>query len=230
MPRRHTFLGRILLLGGIALSVVVAAAAGSSAVVARRSARTYDYLAAVPHHKVGLVLGCIPEVDGRPNLFFTSRIRAAADLYRAGKVEFLLASGDNHRRGYDEPTAMKQALVAAGVPAARVFCDYAGFTTLDSVLRAKKVFGQDAVTIVSQRFHNERALYFADHCGLSAVGYNATDVPTTAATRLTYLREFGSRTKAVWDVHITHRQPHFLGNRVQISDAPRVETMPRQAG
>jgi len=132
-------------------------------------------------------------------------------------VDFVLASGDNHRRGYDEPTAMKQALIMAGVPESRVFCDYAGFTTLDSIVRAKRVFGQDAVTVISQQFHNERAIYLADHCGLDAVGYNAPDVPTTAATRLVYLREIASRIRAVWDVHVAHRQPHFLGDPVQIA-------------
>jgi SanA protein len=165
----------------------------------------------LPATKVGLVLGCSELVaGGRKNLYFERRIAAAAELFHAGKVRYLLASGDNSRADYDEPSAMQRALVAAGVPASRIVLDYAGFRTLDSVLRAKQVFGLHELTVVSQRFHNERAVYLARAHGLRAYGYNARDVNGPAALR-TRLREIVSRVVAVLDVEVLHSTPHFSG-------------------
>jgi SanA protein len=183
--------------------------------------RTFDDVSKIPYRKVGLVLGCAPTVrGGYPNLFFEYRMEAAAKLYKAGKVDYLLVSGDNRHRSYDEPTAMKAALIKAGVPKTRIVCDYAGFTTLDSVVRANKVFQEQAFTVISQPFHNERALYIADGYGIDAIGYNAEDVPAGIGMS-TYLREVGSRVKAVWDVKIRHRQPHFLGEPLPIGTMSR---------
>jgi SanA protein len=166
---------------------------------------------ALPTTKVGLVLGCSEQVaGGRKNLYFERRIAAAAELFHAGKVFYLLVSGDNSRADYDEPSAMQRALVAAGVPASRIVLDYAGFRTLDSVVRAKQVFGLHELTIVSQRFHNERAVYLARAHGLRAYGYNARDVNGPAALR-TRLREIVSRVVAVLDVEVLHSTPHFAG-------------------
>jgi vancomycin permeability regulator SanA len=144
---------------------------------------------------------------------------AAAELIQSGKVEYLLVSGDNRFRTYDEPTEMRKALIARGVPAAKIVCDYAGLTTLDSVVRAKAVFGQESVTIVSQRFHNERAIYLARAFGVDAIGYNAADVPLASAPR-TYLREILSRQRAWLDANIIRRQPRHLGPQVAIVDQP----------
>ena len=103
----------------------------------------------VPYNKVGLVLGTSPKMpSGKPNFYFTSRINAAATLYKSGKVSYLLVSGDNGSRNYDEPTAMRDALIAAGVPAKAIYLDYAGFRTLDSVVRAREIFGQTSITII----------------------------------------------------------------------------------
>ena len=179
-----------------------------------------DEVSLLPARKVGLVLGCSPRLgNGMENWFFNHRMDAAAELFRSGKVEYLLVSGDNRFRAYDEPTEMKKALVTKGVPAAKIVCDYAGITTLDSVVRAKAVFGQDAVTIVSQRFHNERAIYLARAFGIDATGYNAPDVPVTAAPR-TYIREILSRQRAWLDANILRRQPRHLGPLVAIEDQP----------
>jgi len=92
-----------------------------------------------------------------PNPFSEKRVAAAAELYRSGKIDYLLVSGDNHVRTYDEATDMKEALTQAGVPPEKIYCDFAGFRTLDSVVRAKEVFGETEITIVSQEFHNRRA-------------------------------------------------------------------------
>ena len=118
---------------------------------------TWSDVNAVPARNVGLLLGARPG-----NRYFTRRIDTAAALYHAGKVKWLLVSGDNGRKNYDEASGMQQALIAKGVPAKAIFCDYAGFSTLDSVVRAKKVFGENHITIISQEFHNQRAIWLAN--------------------------------------------------------------------
>lgn len=184
------------------------------------SGRLYDEAAAVPGGRVALVLGCAKKLRGGwSNPFFTSRIRAAAELFEAGKAHTLLVSGDNRHEGYDEPTDMKEALIAAGVPEDRIVCDYAGFRTLDSVVRAKKVFGATEVTIISQRFHNERAVYLARCSGMDAIALNAQDVRLEWALKV-YLREALARVKAVLDVQVLHTQPHFLGEPVKLPERP----------
>jgi SanA protein len=189
---------------------------GSNILVSSQSGDTYDQVSQVPRNKVGLVLGCVRYLNGGyENPFFQNRIDAAARLFEAGKIDYILVSGDNHRQGYDESSDMKQALVERGVPSERIICDYAGFSTLDSIVRSKEVFGQQAITVISQRFHNERAIYIAKACGVDAVGYNAKDVKLKWAAK-TYLREIASRVKAIWDVRIVMRQPKFLGNRIVI--------------
>lgn len=182
--------------------------------------RLYSDPAKLPDERVALLPGCVKIMpDGRPNLFFIGRIEAAAQLYKAGKVKAILVSGDNHRDGYDEPTDMKEALIAAGVPEARITCDYAGLRTLDSVMRAKKVFGLERVLLVSQRFQNERALYLAQGCGLNAIAFDAHEVELGSSSWKTYVREVFARVKAVLDVHVLHTQPKFLGPPVKVEGA-----------
>lgn len=175
---------------------------------------------AVPARRVGLVLGCNPRLaDGRANLFFSRRIEAAAALYRAGRVERLLVSGDNHAASYDEPSAMRDALVARGVPAERIALDYAGFSTFDSVVRAREVFGLREVCVISQRDHAMRAVFLARRRGLDAVGYAAEGVGLRAGLR-THVREALARVKAVADVTVWPRAPRFLGPPESIATGP----------
>lgn len=167
----------------------------------------------LPRVKVGLLLGCSERLnDGRSNLFFRNRIAAAARLFRAGKVDYLLVSGDNSRRGYDEPSDMRRALLAEGVPSSRIVLDYAGFRTLDSVVRAKEVFGLRRFTVISQRFHDLRAVYLARAHGVEAYGYAAGDVGGADGVRVR-LRELFSRTFALLDVSVLGSRPHFPGPR-----------------
>jgi SanA protein len=174
----------------------------------------------LPTVRVGLVLGCSPKMtDGRENLFFSRRMAAATELFRAGRVQYLLLSGDNSRTDYDEPGEMRRALVRAGVPASRLVLDHAGFRTLDSVVRAKDVFGLEEVIIVSQHFHNERAVYLARAHGLRAFGFDARDVGGVQGARIA-LRESVSRIFAVLDVKVFHTKPHFDGPRVAVPFAP----------
>ena len=175
----------------------------------------------LPRVDVALVLGCAKQLaDGRRNLFFSARMAAAAELYRAGKVSYLLVSGDNSRPDYNEPSDMRAALVAAGVPASRIVLDHAGFRTLDSVLRAKDVFGVSRMIVVSQRFHNERAVYLARAHGMDAYGFNARDVGGLEGTRVR-ARELVSRMAAVLDVEVLHTRPRFPGPPEQTPFASR---------
>lgn len=160
----------------------------------------YSDITAVPTHKVGLLLGTNPYLkNGNPNKYFTYRIEAAVALYEAGKIQYILVSGDNHKLGYNEPEEMKQALISKGVPEDRIVLDYAGFRTLDSVVRAKEVFGNEQFVIISQQFHNERALFLALHNGIKAVGFNAQDVTAYYGFK-TRLREYLARTKLFLDL------------------------------
>lgn len=175
-------------------------------------------LADIPKRKAALVLGCSPlAASGRQNWYFQTRIEAAAALFHSGKTEYLIVSGDNSKNGYDEPTAMRDALIAKGVPATRIFRDFAGFRTLDSVVRARKIFDQSSILIVSQKFHNERAVFLAQSHGIDAIAFNAADVPRSGKMRL---RELLSRVKAIADVWILKSKPKFLGPKVSLDGPP----------
>jgi len=224
--RRHMHLSLItrwmtwkkaLLLFTVGGLLIVGMIWGSDAWV-RHSAAEFCHrnMESVPAMPVALVLGCSPKVAGRPNLFFTHRISAAARLYQAGKARAFILSGDNGTRGYDEPTAMKEALRAQGVPESAIYCDFAGFRTLDSVLRAKSIFGQTRFLIVSQHFHNERAIFLARQHGLEAEGYDADDVSRRTA-RTTWLREYLARVQAVLDITLLQTSAKFAGPLVTIT-------------
>ena len=139
---------------------------------------------------------------------------ATVKLYKAGKIDFVLVSGDNGRTEYDEPTDFKDELIKNAIPENKIFLDYAGFRTLDSVVRAKKVFGQKSITIISQEFHNERAIFLAKRHGIKAVGFNAKDVTTRYGLKVE-IREYFSRTKVFIDL-LLGVQPKFLGEAIEI--------------
>nr|WP_321243003.1 ElyC/SanA/YdcF family protein [uncultured Psychroserpens sp.] len=175
----------------------------------------YDSVEDIPKNKVGLLLGTIKFLsNGNVNLYYTYRINATVALYNAKKIDFILISGDNGNKNYDEPTTFKKDLIAKGIPEDNIFLDYAGFRTLDSVIRAKKVFGQDAITIISQQFHNERALYLAKHNDIKAVAYNAKDVSGRYGIKV-QLREYLARAKASIDL-LFNVDPKFLGDKIDI--------------
>lgn len=177
--------------------------------------RIYTSTASVPARPVALVLGTSPKVAGRKNLFFERRMDAAATLYRSGKVKGILVSGDNGSAYYDEPGAMQEALVGRGVPQSAITQDHAGFRTLDSILRAKRVFGLSKVTIVTDDFHLPRALYIARHEGLDAVGFQTVPLPPSVSPK-TYVREVGSRALMFIDLYVLNREPKFGGPPVAV--------------
>ena len=213
MPRRL-----FLTIFGVLTLCLIALMASRLMIARAARGRTYSEVSQIPYRRVGMVLGCPKRLTGGwSNPFFEYRIAAAAELYQRQKVDYLVVSGDNHVQGYDEPSDMRDALVEKGVPAERIYLDYAGFRTLDSVVRLKEIFGQQRVTIVSQKFHNQRAIFLAAHHGIDAIGFNARDVPMRYALK-TALREQFAKTKAVLDIYLFRTQPHFFGPKVVIAN------------
>ena len=170
---------------GIVALVVAAVLVCDAAVTRNASGRMYDDVDSVPHRKVGLVLGTSPisTWTGKRNLYFYYRMRAAADLYEQGKVDWLIVSGGDYRNqdGYNEPLSMRDSLVALGVDSTRIIMDGDGVRTLNSIANVKNVYGTDSIIIISQSYHNERALYQADHLGIDAIAFSAA-VPKSGGT------------------------------------------------
>ncbi|WP_317127076.1 SanA/YdcF family protein [Maribacter algicola] len=162
-----------------------------------------------------MILGTAKKIrGGGSNPYYEYRLNAVVSLFNAGKIEFILVSGDNGNIYYNEPTTIQNDLVAAGVPADKIFLDYAGFRTLDSMIRAKEVFGLEEVTVVSQKFHNERAIYLAHKNGLNAIGFNAQDVSLESGFKI-QIREYFARVKVFIDL-VLNTRPKFSGDKIKI--------------
>lgn len=210
---RFVFVGFISLLTSLILVFL-----GDGLVGRTAQGRHSDDLADVPVRSVALVLGCSPILsNGRPNQYFIARIKTAANLFHAGKCRYLLVSGDNGRSRYDEPTSMRDSLIALGVPESAIVRDYAGFDTLDSVLRAREVFSQESLLVVSQRFHNERAIFIGQYHGIDLHGVNAPDVDGPPGTK-TRIREKFARVKTLLDLHVWKSVPKFLGPKIPVGN------------
>ncbi len=199
----------IRLLLTLAIAALACVAVARWWIEADSAGRVHHNAISTPKRKVGLVLGCAR------NIYFYHRANAASSLYKAGKIEFILVSGDNHVATYDEAGAMKASLIKRGVPEDRIVCDYAGFSTIDSIVRAKKVFGLTQFTVISQEFHVRRAIFIAKRKKIDAIGFCAVDVATRTGFR-TRLREHLARVKTILDLYVLHRQPVYLGDPIQI--------------
>lgn len=168
-----------------------------------------------PH--VALVLGTSNKLrNGSANPYFENRIKAAAELYREGKVSHFILSGDNRSIYYNEPMDMKKALITLGVPDSAITLDYAGLRTLDSIVRSKEIFGQNKITIITQPFHSYRALFISHFYDIEAVAVVAQEPNTDAAINI-YFREYFARTKAVLDLYILKTAPRHLGEKEPLS-------------
>lgn len=175
----------------------------------------FDKLENVQKCHVGLLLGTSRNIkNGAKNEFFFNRIDATVELFESGKINKIIISGDNSRVGYNEPRDMQIELVKLGIPDSLIYLDYAGFRTLDAIVRAKEVFGQSSFIVISQKFHNERAVFIARNFGIEAYGYNAKDVKSYGGFR-TLLREFLARNKMFIDLFFGVK-PKFLGERILI--------------
>jgi SanA protein len=179
--------------------------------------KLYTDVSEIPYNKVGLLLGTCKTMDDRVtiNPFWKFRLEAAYALWKAKKIDRILISGDNGWHGYNEPQDFLDEFIAMGIPDSCLVCDFAGFRTHDSVIRCKKIFGQKKVTIISQEFHNERALFIARKYGLEAVGFNANDVSFRSGL-YTFFREKAARVLLFLDVYVLNTQPHFLGKKISI--------------
>jgi len=213
--KRKKLISRIIL---ITIAVLIALSAVLNIWVVESTRKlVYKSVDKVPSNAVALVLGTSKySRKGATNLFFKYRIEAAVKLYRAGKVKHFILSGDNSLSYYNEPQDMKKALMALGIPAEAITLDYAGFRTFDSVVRSKKVFGQDSLTIITQEFHSYRALFISNFYGMKAIAFATEPVPK-ASSILTLSREYFARCKAVIDLYILRKEPKFLGEEININ-------------
>lgn len=192
-------------------ALVVAALAVTPWVWVLTASAPHRYTAGdVPRAPVALVLGAGLK-DGRPTPFLAGRLDVAADLYRRGKVEVLLVSGDNSRTDYDEPSAMRTYLIEHGVPERVIVADYAGLDTWDSCTRARRIFGVERVTVVTQEFHLPRAVALCREAGLEAFGVGHDTWQWRTTTLYGYAREAFASGKAMWDGVVVKRDPMFLG-------------------
>ncbi|MEA4910685.1 hypothetical protein SDC9_07824 [bioreactor metagenome] len=183
----------------------------------------YDSAASIPKNKAGLVLGTSPVTKaGSLNLFFINRMTATKDLLDAEKIDYAIVSGDNRTVAYNEPKYMKNYLLKLNVDEHAIVSDYAGRRTLDSVLRSNEVFNQNEITIISQKYHNERAIFIARKNGINAVAYNAKYPFEKFSDNIyinakNFLREILARDLAVIDI-LTHKRPAILGNSIEIEN------------
>ncbi len=169
----------------------------------------------LPENKVGLLLGTSKYLKGGAyNEFYKNRIDAAVLLYNSGKIRYILVSGDNSTMSYNEPVRMLTDLLANGIPREHIFLDYAGFRTFDSMVRCKKVFQENEVTVISQKFHNQRAVFIGRVHDMEAIGFNAMAVSSHSSIK-TKIREKFARVKLMIDL-LTNKQPKFLGEPIVI--------------
>lgn len=171
--------------------------------------KTFDNVSCIPQNKVGLLLGTSPVTpQGEHNYYFDNRIYATVELYEQGKIKQIIASGGdytNRENGCNELTAMRDSLVAHGVPDSVITLDYQGLRTLNSVVKARDIYNLDSLTIISQKYHNERAIWLAEHYGIHAIAYNASTPDITDKRIKNISREFLARVKMFLDV-LTHNQ------------------------
>lgn len=186
----------------------------NTVIVNNANGKMYSNADSIPMSEVGLLLGTTPQtrIGGWTNYFFKYRIDAAEALYKSGKVEYILISGDeNSLDGINEVECMRDSLVKRGIPESDIMLDGKGFRTLDAVVRAVKLYDVHSFVVISQKFHNERAVYLAEHLELDVhdiMGFNAKASKTKMAL-MTYAREYFARVKVFLDI-LTHKEPISL--------------------
>lgn len=205
----------------IVIGLTLAAALGLDRWISWKTAPyIYDELQDLPYRQVGVVLGTAKYYrTGVINQYYLYRIQGALNAYNSGKINYLLLSGDNGQQSYNEPVMMRKDLIAGGVDPTDIVLDYAGFRTLDSIVRTRKVFDTNDFIIITQRFHCERALFIAQHMGIQAQCYA---VPSPKNMLTVRIREFGARLGALADLYFFKREPRFLGPLVPIPSQQEV--------
>lgn len=201
-PMRNKLLWILSIGIGMILAVLIIC---NTIVVSNSKGKLFDNVAEIPYNSYGLLLGTSPITpDGRHNYYFDNRIEAAFELYNAGKIDYIIASGGDYRAdekfGCDEPAAMRDSLIKRGVNPERILLDYDGTRTIRSFQNVKQLFGVDSLTIISQAYHNPRALYMAKRFGIDAVAFNAKEPETTIHKLKNHLREYLARVKLFIDL------------------------------
>lgn len=207
-------LKRLVLIGFFAFLLLIL---GSNLWIIKSTGhRVFSDINELPDHRVALVLGTSNKtVSGHVNPYFRKRMETAAELYKLGKIDHLILSGDNRSMYYNEPMEMRKALIKLGIPSSAITLDYAGLRTLDSVVRCKEIFGQNKITIITQPFHSYRALFISRYYKIDAVAMVA-DEPGFEFSFKVRVREYFARTKAVLDLYILKTAPRFLGEKERI--------------
>jgi SanA protein len=199
LARRHSLLLKMVTGAAAALFVIVA---GSNLLVFAKGGDSTDDVADVPHTQTAIVLGALVQPDGKMSSMLADRTEKALELWRAGKVDRILVTGDHDEWIYDEPDTMRDYLMAHGVPGRVIFTDHAGIDTWASMVRARKVFDVGDAVVITQGFHMPRALYLADAAGLEATGLRSDQGDYGTKGRESGLREIFARVKAVGDAEM----------------------------
>ena len=208
-------LSAVAVLCGILLAVCIFSL--SAAIVSKTEERiiSADEAALLADIDCIIVLGCGVRADGTPSDMLADRVAVGISLYKSGASDRLLMSGDHGREGYDEVNVMKSLAVDEGIEPDDVFCDHAGFSTYESIYRARDIFLADKVIIVTQRYHLHRALYIAEKLGLDAWGVSA-DLRSYAGQTVRDVREIAARAKDFF-FSLVEPEPTFLGDAIPIS-------------
>jgi SanA protein len=203
-----------LAIGGAVVLVAIVISANAYILLSTDGEATAN-VADVPHAQVAIVPGALVKPNGKMSAMLADRVRQADALWRAGKVDRILVSGDHHTWAYDEPDTMRKALVADGVPGRVIFEDHAGFDTWATMVRARSIFGVKDAVVVTQGFHMPRALYLAGAAGIDATGLTADLHQWGYQGRKSEIREVLSRVKAIADT--TLDTPAMSGKKIPIS-------------
>ena len=196
--------------------IIVVIAICYSFVTINANGLTYNTINDIPSNEVGLLLGTSPQTpENEPNFYYINRIIATSELYKAGKIKTIIASGGDYSSQpgrYNELIAMRDSLVAYGVPDSVIILDYDGTRTLNSIVKAKEIYGYNKITLISQKYHNERAIYLATQQGIDAIGYNAKPSHIITKRIKNEGRELFARVKLFVDMLIGEK-PKFDSNK-----------------
>ncbi|WP_257279824.1 vancomycin high temperature exclusion protein [Endozoicomonas sp. ISHI1] len=207
------------LFAGVVIGLISLVAIANWLVNTTTGTRLYTNVESIPYNKVGLLLGTSKYArEGGYNDHYALRLKTAYLLYTRNKIDYILISGDNGTPYYDEPSTIRKDLLKMGIPAEKIYRDYAGFRTLDSIIRAKFVFGLNSFTIISQTYHNKRALYIAQNKEINAIAFNAGDGANSDLNNKA--REILARVLAVLEVHWLNTGPKYLGPMIDIGSTP----------
>jgi vancomycin permeability regulator SanA len=203
---RHMF-------GLLMLSLIITPVALNLYVNLTTNSRRFTEAGKISPQRVAIVFGAGVWEDGTPSPMLADRVSAAVKLYKQGRVQKLLMTGDNSRPDYDEVTAMQNFAVERGVSEKDITLDHAGFSTYESCYRALVIFGVKKAVLISQNFHLPRAVYICNQLGVEAVGLGTPDWENYRSETISFysFREFLSTLNALWEVHIARPKPTFLG-------------------